>query len=225
METTSATKYAHYLRVSTTQQGIDGLGIDAQRAAVARYVPSKEFVEVESGKKKDRPKLLEAISYCREKGATLVVAKLDRLARNVSFISALMDSKVKFIAADMPEASELTIHIFAAIAQHEASAISARTKAALSEKKKRLASGEEVLPCGATKLGSTMDDSRRATAATKRTVKANSDAAKVAATIQRAKQAGLTLQAIADELNGLRVPTPRGKLWTPTAVRNALARA
>lgn len=223
METTPATKYAHYLRVSTTHQGIDGLGIDAQRAAVARYAPAAEFVEVESGKKKDRPKLLEAIAYCREEGATLVVAKLDRLARNVSFISELMDSKVKFIAADMPEATELTIHIFAAIAQHEAKAISARTKVALSEKKKRLESGE-VLPCGATKLGSTMDDARRATAAAKRTAKANSDAAKVAAMIQRARQAGLTLQAIADELNGMQVLTPRKKRWTPMAVSNALKR-
>lgn len=101
METTTL-KYAHYLRVSTDKQGIDGYGIDAQRLAIAKYVPGAEFIEVESGKRKDRPELLKALAYCKKEGAVLIVAKLDRLARNVAFVSTLMESKVEFICADFP---------------------------------------------------------------------------------------------------------------------------
>src|SRR3954470_682484 len=132
-----------YYRVSTDKQGRSGLGLDAQREAVRAFLDGKgwppvaEFVEVESGKRKDRPKLTEAMAACRLYGATLVIAKLDRLARNVAFVSALMESGVEFVAADFPQANRLTIHILAAVAEHEAEMVSKRTKDALAAAKAR----------------------------------------------------------------------------------------
>ena len=126
-----------YFRVSTDHQGIDGNGIAAQRKAVADYLNGGkwrlvgEFTEVESGKRSDRPALAKALAACKRHKAKLVIAKLDRLARNVHFISGLMDAGVEFVACDMPHANKLTIHILAAVAEHEREAISARTKAAL----------------------------------------------------------------------------------------------
>lgn len=212
METT-ATKYAHYLRVSTAKQGIDGYGIDAQRVAIARYTPAAEFIEVESGKRKDRPELLRALEFCKKNKAVLVVAKLDRLARNVAFVSMLMESGVEFVCADFPTANRLTIHVLAAVAEHEASMISARTKAGLAAAKVR-----GVI------LGKTMDASKRTTAMANRSKAADDNAAKVAGTINSLKTGGATLQRIANELNNMSVTTPRGKQWTPTAVKNAIAR-
>src|SRR5688572_7815435 len=126
-----------YYRVSTDRQGKSGLGLEAQQQAVRDYLNGgrwqlvAEVVEVESGKRSDRPKLQEALRLCRLHGATLVIAKLDRLARNVNFVSNLMESGVDFVAVDFPQANRLTVHILAAVAEHEAEAISARTKAAL----------------------------------------------------------------------------------------------
>src|ERR1700744_4357099 len=136
-------KFVSYLRVSTQRQGKSGLGMEAQREAVASYLNGgkwtlvQEVVEVESGKRSDRPKLAQALSLCRLHRATLLVAKLDRLARNVAFISALMESGVKFVAVDLPQANELTVHIMAAMAEYEAKAISARTRVALAAAKAR----------------------------------------------------------------------------------------
>jgi DNA invertase Pin-like site-specific DNA recombinase len=134
--------YVTYLRVSTTKQGSDGLGIDAQRAAVSRFVGSngiiyKEFVEVESGGKDERPELLRAIEEARVSKATLLIAKLDRLSRNASFIFKLRDAKVDFTCVDMPDASPLTIGIMAVLAENERQLISSRTKAALAAKRDR----------------------------------------------------------------------------------------
>src|SRR5437763_4351039 len=132
-----------YLRVSTKGQGESGLGLDAQRAAVESYARqigatlTTCYVEVESGKLADRPELAKALAHARRSKATLVVAKLDRLARNVAFLSALMDSKVPFVACDNPHANRLTLHILAAVAEAEAKAISDRTKAALAAYKAR----------------------------------------------------------------------------------------
>src|SRR5579862_1505427 len=133
-----------YLRVSTARQGRSGLGIDGQREAVNRFVRERggriiapEFVEVESGKRNDRPKLAEAIKRCRLTGATLVVAKLDRLSRNAAFLMTLRDSGVNFVAADLPEANTMTVGVMAVVAQHEREAISSRTKAALAAAKAR----------------------------------------------------------------------------------------
>jgi DNA invertase Pin-like site-specific DNA recombinase len=136
-------KYIAYYRVSTRRQGQSGLGLDAQRHAVQQYVAAMggtlaaEYTEVESGKRSDRPELARALARTRALRGTLIVAKLDRLARNVSFLSALMDSGVEFVACDQPHANRLTIHILAAVAEAEARAISERTKAALQAAKRR----------------------------------------------------------------------------------------
>src|SRR5258708_2007073 len=136
-------KFVSYLRVSTARQGASGLGLEAQRAAVTGYLNGgewtlvQELVEVESGKRNDRSVLAEALRLCRKHKATLVIAKLDRLARNVAFISNLMKSGVEFVAVDMPSANRFVVHILAAVAEQEAEAISKRTKAALAAAKAR----------------------------------------------------------------------------------------
>jgi DNA invertase Pin-like site-specific DNA recombinase len=136
-------KYIAYYRVSTRRQGQSGLGLEAQRHAVQQYLAAMggtlaaEYTEVESGKRSDRPELARALARTRALRGTLIVAKLDRLARNVSFLSALMDSGVEFVACDQPHANRLTIHILAAVAEAEARAISERTKAALQAAKRR----------------------------------------------------------------------------------------
>src|SRR3954466_12001673 len=136
-------RFVAYYRVSTDQQGRSGLGLEAQREAVRSFLNggswtlADEVTEVESGKRNDRPELDRALGLCRLYGATLVVAKLDRLARNVAFISKLMESGVDFVAADFPQANRLTVHTLAAVAEHETAMISARTKAALNAAKAR----------------------------------------------------------------------------------------
>lgn len=134
-------KYVVYYRVSTNKQGISGLGIEAQKSQAAQFCKDgeivAEFQEVEKGRRKDRPELLKAIELCNKNNYILIIARLDRLARNVYFTSALMESKVRFICIDMPNADNFTIHIFAAMAEREAVAISQRTKAALSALKAR----------------------------------------------------------------------------------------
>ncbi len=135
-------KFIAYYRVSTDRQGRSGLGLEAQQQAVCDFLARRgdiieSFTEIESGRKDDRPQLAAALDTCRKHKATLVIAKLDRLARNVYFISGLMESGVEFVAVDMPEANRLTIHILAAVAEHEREAISQRTKAALKAAKVR----------------------------------------------------------------------------------------
>ena len=135
------TKYVAYLRVSTQKQGYSGLGLEAQREIIHNYlhdtIPISEYVEVESGRKSDRPKLKEALSQCRKEGATLIVAKLDRLARSVSFLSSLLESDVDIVFCDFPQANKMVLHIISAISQYEAELIAARTKASLHAKKAR----------------------------------------------------------------------------------------
>jgi DNA invertase Pin-like site-specific DNA recombinase len=143
--TPKVSKYISYIRVSSKQQGKSGLGLEAQQESVAGHLsrhPGKlvaEFREIESGTRKGnhRPQLAAALQACRVHGATLIIAKLDRLARNVNFISNLMESKVDFIAVDFPEANRLTVHILASVAEHEAEMISTRTKLALAAAKRR----------------------------------------------------------------------------------------
>jgi len=135
--------YVRYCRVSTDKQGRSGLGLEAQKAAITAHLGPQDrllepvFVEIESGRKQDRPELAKALHWCRETGGTLIVAKLDRLARNLAFIANLMESGVGFLAADMPLVNRLTLHILAAVAEEEARAIPARTKAALAAAKAR----------------------------------------------------------------------------------------
>lgn len=142
-ETALSRNFVSYLRVSTQRQGTSGLGLEAQRDAVAAYVASiggthvAEFVEVESGRLKARPVLVRSIAQCRREKAVLIIAKLDRLSRNVAFISSLMESQVEFLAVDAPYANRLMLHILAAFAEHERNEISARTKLALAAAKAR----------------------------------------------------------------------------------------
>src|SRR6516164_2276317 len=136
-------KFVAYYRVSTQKQGRSGLGLEAQRQAVAEFLNGgdwkivAELTEVESGKKSDRPELVKALAMCRLHGARLVIAKLDRLSRNAHFLFGLQEAGVDFVAADMPNANQLTVGIMAVVAQDEAKRISERTKAALQAAKKR----------------------------------------------------------------------------------------
>ncbi len=134
-------KYVAYLRVSTKKQGYSGLGLEAQKEIILRHlqdkIPIAEFVEVESGRKTERPKLKEALKECRKIGANLIVAKLDRLARNVSFLSNLLESDVEIVFCDFPMANKMVLHILSAISQYEAELTATRTKQALEAKKQR----------------------------------------------------------------------------------------
>jgi DNA invertase Pin-like site-specific DNA recombinase len=219
-----------YLRVSTKGQGESGLGIQAQRAAVETYAKQTGatlifcYTEVESGKVADRPDLARALAHARRSKATLVVAKLDRLARNVAFLSALMDSTVPFVACDNPHANRLTLHILAAVAEAEALAISQRTKAALAAYKAK-----------GGKLGAALPQCRNLTQEARRTgaqragaavAKAASEAyADLAPTMAELRGEGLSLQAIADELNRQGHTTRRGLPWNPVQVLRVLNRA
>jgi DNA invertase Pin-like site-specific DNA recombinase len=217
-------KFVAYYRVSTAKQGKSGLGLEAQQEAVRAYLNGgqwkmvAEAVEIESGKRNDRPKLAEALALCRVHGATLVIAKLDRLARNVNFISNLMESTVEFTAVDFPQANRLTIHILAAVAEHEAAMISARTKAALGAAKARgvVLGGDRGNIASQARVGA------RASAA-KRSATAVSRASDLLPVIRSAQDAGATsLREIAQVLNTRGIATARGGEWSATQVRRVL---
>jgi DNA invertase Pin-like site-specific DNA recombinase len=201
-------KYVAYYRVSTDKQGDSGLGLEAQRSDVRRFIhPDNidiELTEIESGRKHIRPVLNEAINLCKKHGATLLIAKLDRLARNVSFVSTLMNSGIKFIAVDMPQATELTIHIYSAMAEDEAKRISSRTKAALKVKKEQ-----------GFKLGSpqnlTQEARLKAIDAIKTKAANNENNQRAKALIQEMRKSGISFQKIADKLNSCGYKTSRNK--------------
>ena len=212
-----------YHRVSTTQQGKSGLGLKAQQAAVAAFTGSEtiaEYIEVESGRKADRPQLAAAIAHCRRTNSTLVIAKLDRLARNVAFVANLMESGVEFVAADNPNANRLTIHILAAVAEEEARAISTRTKAALAAAK---ASGTKLGTPSNLKPEHRRKGSLLGAAAMK--TKAKRACAHIITAMAAMRAAGSSLQQIADHLNARGETTQRGSQWSRTQVSRALARA
>ena len=216
-------QYVAYYRVSTTKQGTSGLGLEAQQYAVHQYVrpPAQllaHYTEVESGKKDQRPQLLAAIAHARKTGATLLIAKLDRLSRNAGFIFALRDSGVDFVCCDMPDANTLTVGIFAVLAQHERELISKRTKEALSALKARgIALG---VPANLTNAAIRQGQEVRQRNA--RENKENRQATRLAMLL---RQQGQTLQQIADELNRGDYRTRRGKTFDATAVRRLLLRA
>lgn len=193
-------KFVSYIRVSTKRQGESGLGLEAQQEAVERYISGKgeliaEYREVASAKRKRRPKLMEALNHCKKEKAVLVVAKLDRLSRNVAFLSALMESKVDFICCDNPHATKFTIHILAAVAEFEREQISKRTKDALAAAKRR---GVE--------LGKTMKGKNGLRA--RQIKRADEFAKEMEPTINQLRKEGFkTLMAIAEELNRRNVPT------------------
>jgi DNA invertase Pin-like site-specific DNA recombinase len=214
-----------YARVSTARQGASGLGLEAQRATVAAYAAgggyhvAAEYVEVESGRRDDRPQLAAALAACRLHRATLVIAKLDRLARNVRFIAGIMDSGVDFVACDSPFASRLTLHVLAAMAEHEAAVISERTKAALAVAKAR---GVRLgNPNGAAALRAGCREAAAASARARQSAAAER-AAGVAPLLNQLKAEGFCgATALARELNRRGVPAPGGNVWYAQAVRRA----
>ena len=214
-------KWVAYYRVSTERQGDSGLGLDAQRKLVADYLNggnwtlSAEFIEVESGKRSDRPQLAAALAMAKRLRAKLIVAKLDRLSRNVSFISALMDSGVEFIAADMPFANKMTLQVLAVFAEHERDVISARTKQALAAAKER---GVQL---GGPKR---LEASALGVAANK--ANAERFSANVLPIIREIQASGVTtLRGVARALNARGVQSARGAPWSVEAVSNIIKRS
>ncbi len=222
-----ANRIVTYLRVSTAAQGRSGLGLEAQRAAVAAFAASEGFtiagehIEVETGKGADaltrRPKLKAALEEARRLRCPVVVAKLDRLSRDVAFIAGLMAERVPFIVAELgTNADPFTLHIYAALAEKERQAISARTKAALAAKR---AQGVRL---GGYRGGPVPDGKAGAEAARQQ---ADTFAASVRPVALGLKSRGMSLRAIAAELAAQDIPTARGGAWTAQAVTNLLARA
>jgi DNA invertase Pin-like site-specific DNA recombinase len=220
-------KYVAYLRVSTDRQGKSGLGLEAQRTAVHQFVAHRrgeiiapEYREIESGKVNNRPELEKAMKRCRLTGATLLVAKLDRLSRNAAFLMTLKDSGVPFVAADMPDANTLTIGVMASLAQHEREMISKRTKAALEAAR---AKGTKL---GGIRAGAADISLHHIAGNAARSAKARAKAELLREEIEPLRQAGMSLNAIAAKLNADGSLTPRGKAgrWTPTTVSRIIAR-
>ncbi len=222
-------KFVSYLRVSTARQGASGLGLEAQRASVQAHLNGgswkivAELVEVESGKRNDRPQLLKALRLCRMHGATLLIAKLDRLSRNVAFLSNLMESGVAFTAADMPEADKTHLQMMMVFAEHEARAISARTKAALAAAKARgtKLGGRRV---SAARFAQIAEQGRAASIAVRSRAAATRRADRLEA-IQDIQSAGATsLREVAKGLNERGIPTPSQKgSWSAVQVLRILA--
>jgi DNA invertase Pin-like site-specific DNA recombinase len=221
-------KYIAYYRVSTQKQGASGLGLEAQQAAVAQYLNGGawelvgDFVETETGKGADalarRPQLRAALEACRKSGASLLIAKLDRLARNVHFITGLMEASrgngknaVKFVACDMPDANDLTIHLMAAFAEHEAKRISERTKEALAIAKMR---GVLLGVRGATNLKPNIE---------RRKSDAAAFAEKLRVQIQGFKLQKLTQRRMVEELNKLEIKTSKGGTWSLIQLQRVLS--
>ena len=222
-----AMKLVAYYRVSTARQGRSGLGLQAQESAVHAYARSVggevvgSFTEVESGKRDDRPQLAAAMQLAKATGATLVIAKLDRLSRSAAFLMQLQESAVRFIAADMPNANDTTIGIMAVIARAEREAISERTKAALVAAKAR------GVKLGNPRGAAALRRAGKGNAAALATLQANADdhAQMVGPFLRELREAGVSsLGAIAEALNARGVLTPRGKRWHKSSVRNALLR-
>jgi DNA invertase Pin-like site-specific DNA recombinase len=220
----SSGNFVSYLRVSTARQGRSGLGLEAQRHAVNEFLNGgqwtlvSEHVEVESGRHNARPELQRALAACRLRGATLVVAKLDRLSRNAAFLLTLRDSNVEFIAADLPGATRLTVGILAMVAEQEAEAISSRTKAALAAAKRRgvVLGNPAHLDQRARLLGTKA--SARA-----RTARASQRAMDLAPTIRELRDGGAqSLRQLASGLNARGLATSRGCEWTSIQVSRLL---
>jgi DNA invertase Pin-like site-specific DNA recombinase len=214
-------QFIKYYRVSTRSQADSGLGLSAQQRDIDLYLSTyaetpweviAEFTDVQSGKDDNRPELQKAMALAEETGATILIAKLDRISRRVSFISAIMErKKLNLTVATMPNADKFQLHIYAALAEQEREFISLRTKQALAPLK------------GTGKLGGNRGNIDKANEAAR--ALADSHAATVMDTVLPLKEAGRTLQQIADTLNKSGVKTARGGKWHPTTVKNVLARS
>ncbi len=217
-------KFITYLRVSTQKQGASGLGLEAQRGAVAQYLNGGdgavlgEFVEVETGKGADalakRPKLREALAQCKKTGATLLIAKLDRLARNVHFVSGLLETGIEFVACDMPNANKTMIQMFSVMAEWERDAISARTKAALAAAKAR---GVRLGAAGANNLKPNIEARKAA---------ADTYAATLRDVLTGFKVQGFTQAQQVERLNALHTPTASGLVgnWSAKQLQRVIKR-
>jgi len=207
-------KAVSYLRVSTAKQGKSGLGLEAQRASIGRLLGEKgtelvkEFVDIETGSRNERNGLEDAMAYAKKTDALLVIAKLDRISRRVSFIAALMESGIKFAIADLPNANAFQIHIYAALAQEERRLISERTKAALQAAKQR-----------GIVLGKT-----GAALAERNIQAANSFARSVKDMLVDLRDSGMTYKEIADDMNDKRIPSFTGGKWHGMTVKRAYSR-
>ena len=216
-----------YYRVSTEGQGRSGLGLEAQRRAVFALCEGRgwevvaEHTEVESGKRSDRAELVKALRLAKLTGSVLVVAKLDRLSRSVAFLSTLQDSGARFIAADMPEATELTVHIMAAVAQAERKAIATRTREALTAAKAR---GTKLgNPNGAAALRRAGKGNEASVVAIKNNAGAFAEDLRDVLVDIRTGGANSYAQ-VAGELNRRHIRTARGGLWHPSSARNVIVR-
>lgn len=207
-------RFIAYYRVSTDRQGQSGLGLDAQRKIVGQHLGAEdvllaEYTEVESGKRNDRPTLQQALQHCRKERATLLIAKLDRLARNVHFVSGLMDSGVDFVCCDNPHANKLMLHMLAVFSEFEREQISLRTKQALAAAKAR-----------GTKLGEHAKPLH-----TRNSTRADEFAVTIEPYLRSVIAAGNhTLRQIADALNAADIKPSRGDTWYPPSVGNLLTR-
>ena len=218
--------YVAYLRVSTQRQGYSGLGLEAQREIIQNFLydkkPIAEFLEVESGRKTDkgRPKLKEALEICRKTGAKLIVAKLDRLARNVAFLSQLLESDVDIVFCDFPQANKMVLHILAAISQYEAELVATRTKQALAAKKARgavLGNPDHLLENLDSAIAKSVETN-------KRKAEENPNNKRAAAMLKVLAKEGKTLQEMADYLNEQGFTTSKGYKFTRSAVLVLLKR-
>lgn len=219
-------QYVAYLRVSTQKQGYSGLGLEAQREIIQNFLydknPIAEYIEVESGRKTDkgRPKLKEALEICRKTGAKLIVAKLDRLARNVAFLSQLLESDVDIVFCDFPQANKMVLHILAAISQYEAELVATRTKQALAAKKARgavLGNPDHLLENLDSAIAKSVETN-------KRKAEENPNNKRAAAMLKVLAKEGKTLQKMADYLNEQGFTTSKGYKFTRSAVLVLLKR-
>ena len=219
-------QYVAYLRVSTQKQGFSGLGLEAQKEIIQNYlsdkIPIAEYIEVESGRKTDkgRPKLKEALEICRKTGGKLIVAKLDRLARNVAFLSQLLESDVDIVFCDFPQANKMVLHILAAISQYEAELIATRTKQALAAKKAKgctLGNPEHL-------IGKLDEAVAKSVETNKRKAEENPNNKRAAAMLKVLAKERRTLQEMADYLNEQGFTTSKGYRFSRSSVYVLLKR-
>ena len=219
-------QYVAYLRVSTQKQGYSGLGLEAQKEIIQNYlsdkIPIAEYIEVESGRKTDkgRPKLKEALELCRKTSGKLIVAKLDRLARNVAFLSQLLESDVDIVFCDFPQGNKMMLHILAAISQYEAELIATRTKQALAAKKAKgymLGNPEHL-------IGKLDEAVAKSVETNKRKAEENPNNKRAAAMLKVLAKEGRTLQEMADYLNEQGFTTSKGYRFSRSSVYVLLKR-